>query len=147
MLDAQTVVRWFGEKIMKDRPKGKLLICGTGGQTMSQKKQIIEEMAHELCGMNSSCEVCSLDKLCLARNCADIFYNVGYRKQSEWISVEEKLPSESGKYLVCTKRGNVYQTKFYSYPEDKGGHWGQKDKGKSITHWMAMPEAPKGGEE
>ena len=67
-------------------------------------------------------------------------------KQNEWISVDERLPSESGKYLVCTKRGNVYQTKFYSYPENKGGHWGQKDKGKSITHWMRMPEAPKGGE-
>lgn len=66
----------------------------------------------------------------------------GYRKQ-EWFSVDEKLPSESGKYIVCTKRGNVYQTKFYSYPENKGGHWGQKDKGRSITHWMLLPEAPR----
>ena len=65
---------------------------------------------------------------------------------NEWISVDERLPSESGKYLVCTKNGNVYQTKFYSYPENKGGHWGQKDKGKNITHWMPLPEAPKGGE-
>ena len=77
---------------------------------------------------------------------AEAIYNAGYRKQSEWISVDERLPSESGKYLVCTKRGNVYQTKFYSYPENSGGHWGQKDKGKSITYWMRMPVAPKGGE-
>ena len=68
--------------------------------------------------------------------CAD------YRKQ-EWISVIERLPEASGKYIVCTKRGNVYQTKFYSYPENKGGHWGQKDKGRSITHWMPLPEAPR----
>jgi hypothetical protein len=73
------------------------------------------------------------------------FYNAGYRKQ-EWISVENRLPEESGKYLVCIKSGNVYQTKFYSYPKDKGGHWGQKDKGRSITHWMPLPEPPKGGE-
>ena len=46
-------------------------------------REQIEEMAHELCGMNSSCEVCRLDKLCLARNSADILYNAGYRKQSE----------------------------------------------------------------
>ena len=70
----------------------------------------------------------------------------GYHEQ-EWISVEDKLPEQSGKYLVCTKNGNVYQTKFYSYPENIGGHWGQKDKGRSITHWMPLPDAPKGGEE
>lgn len=77
---------------------------------------------------------------CTARR----LYDAGYRK-SEWISIEERLPEESGKYLVCIKSGNVYQTKFYSYPKDKGGHWGQKDKGKNITHWMPLPEAPKGG--
>lgn len=57
-----------------------------------------------------------------------------------WISVTEKLPEENGKYLVCTERGHVYQTKFYNYPESTGGHWGQKDKGRSITHWMPLPE-------
>lgn len=60
----------------------------------------------------------------------------------KWISVNDRLPEKSGKYLVCTNRGNVYQTKFYSYPEETGGHWGQKDKGKSITHWMEMPKPP-----
>lgn len=114
---------------------------------MNKDKQIIEEMAKHLrytcegeCFRNKDgfidCDVCRACDL----------YNAGYRKQSEWISVEERLPSESGKYLVCTNKGNVYQTKFYSYPEINGGHWGQKDKGKSITHWMPLPEAPKGGE-
>lgn len=68
-------------------------------------------------------------------------------QERRWVSVHEKLPEESGKYLVCTQRGNVYQTKFYSYPESRGGHWGQKDKGRSITHWMRLPEAPKTGGE
>ena len=62
----------------------------------------------------------------------------------EWISVKDRLPNCSGKYLVCTNRGNVYQTKFYSYPEETGGHWGQKDRGKSITHWCRLPQPPKG---
>lgn len=66
-------------------------------------------------------------------------------QERRWISVHGELPEKSGKYLVCTERGNVYQTKFYSYPESKGGHWGQKDKGRSITHWMRLPEAPKTG--
>lgn len=61
----------------------------------------------------------------------------------KWIPVTERLPEKSGKYLVCTNGGKVYQTKFYSYPEDKGSHWGQKDNGKSITHWMPLSEPPK----
>ena len=73
---------------------------------------------------------------------AEKLYAKGWRKQ-EWISVAERNPSESGKYLVCTINGKVYQTKFYSYPENKGGHWGQKDKGRTITHWMPLPEPPK----
>ncbi len=109
---------------------------------MSKEKQI-EAMAREIY------ENTDISIVEIAENIAEHLYNAGYRKQSEWISVEDRKPSESGKYLVCTKRGNVYQTKFYSYPENKGGHWGQKDKGRNITHWMPLPEAPKmkGGEE
>ena len=78
-------------------------------------------------------------------------YDKGYAdclaaSKQEWISVEERLPKQSGKYIVCTKKGNVYQTKFYSYPENKGGHWGQKDNGRSITHWMPLPDPPKEGD-
>ena len=95
-------------------------------------------IVYKPCHACESHYMCSMCELTLRRD--------GTLRTDKWISVDERLPSESGKYLVCTKRGTVYQTKFYSYPEDKGGHWGQKDKGKSITHWMAMPEAPKGGE-
>lgn len=72
-------------------------------------------------------------------------YHAGYRKerQGEWISVEDELPSKDGKYLVCSntnrwKQGNVYQARYYA-----GHGWGQKDKGKGITHWMPLPEPPK----
>lgn len=72
---------------------------------------------------------------------------------SKWIPVTEKLPEQSGKYIVCSERKikvgnwermekNVYQAKYYVYPT--GCHWGQRDKGKHITHWMPMPEVPKG---
>ena len=46
---------------------------------MSREKHI-EQMAHELCGMDIACKDCRLDKTCLARNSADIIYNAGYRK-------------------------------------------------------------------
>lgn len=77
------------------------------------------------------------------------YNNVG----DKWIPVTERLPEESGKYIVCSERrikvGNlermekkVYQAKFYVYPT--GCHWGQRDKGKCITNWMPLPEPPKG---
>lgn len=76
-------------------------------------------------------------------------YEAGYMDgrlsaiNSKWISVADRLPAESGKYIVCTINGNIYQTKFYTYPESAGGHWGQKDKGKNITHWQPLPEPPR----
>ena len=65
----------------------------------------------------------------------------GYHKQSEWISVEERLPKEDGKYIVHNKPGMVFQAKYYSHPKT----WGMVDKGVNITHWMPMPEPPKKG--
>ena len=74
----------------------------------------------------------------------------GYRKQSEgeWISVDERLPDESGEYLAYTNRGNC-STLSYSARHKmfnafdclskkfaKGYHI-------DVTHWMPIPEAPK----
>lgn len=82
------------------------------------------------------------------RKITEAFEKACKQSEGEWISVTERLPRESGKYIVCTNGKNPYQCKFYTYPENKGGHWGQKDNGKNITHWMPFPEPPKtkGGE-
>lgn len=109
---------------------------------MSREKQI-EEMVKTVSDCECDCLNC---KTCYSWELCEALYNAGYRKQ-EWISVDERLPDKSGKYIVCNAKGMVYQTKFYTYPKDQGGHWGQKDKGRSITHWMHLPEAPKGGAE
>lgn len=104
---------------------------------MTKEKQI-EEMARELCGMNVACKDCSLDKLCLARNSADILYNAGYRKQSEWISVEERLPPAGKGVLVCFDH-------FVSIDFMRSdGQWNtfNADSSKCVTHWMPIPKLP-----
>ena len=73
---------------------------------MSKEKQI-EEMAKELCGMDRECKDCNMDSICISQNCASIFYKLGYRKQSEWISVEERLPEENVYVLIAV--GNSIQ--------------------------------------
>lgn len=77
-----------------------------------------------------------------AEDIADLLIKNGVTVQ-EWISLEDRLPEKSEKYIVHSKTGAVYQTKFYSYPKGTGGHWGQKDEGRNITHWMPLPEPPK----
>ena len=73
---------------------------------------------------------------------------------SEWISVEERLPSEDEQrdeygelvpFLVCEKDTKYPYRAFYD-----GTIWGDGlMKIKGITHWMPLPEAPteKGGEQ
>lgn len=62
-----------------------------------------------------------------------------FEEQSEWISVDERLPDREGTYLVCTYKG---ARKFGVY-----GHYFVCDEPKfeyDVTHWMPLPPAPKG---
>ena len=58
----------------------------------------------------------------------------------EWISVEDRLPDKKGMYLVYTNEGFV-KLSFYApyYGRVNFENW-------KTTHWMPLPEPPKGGE-
>ena len=72
---------------------------------------------------------------------AEALYNAGYRKQSEWISVEERLP-ESRKFVIaCDEYGNVGEA--YFFPKDGRFEWIDDEEIAFATHWMPFPEAPK----
>jgi hypothetical protein len=93
---------------------------------------------------------------------AKILQFAGYRKQSEWISVDERLPEETEKELEIIQ--GTDKTKliakisemvlvYSNYPErpyitiDRtvDGTWSNNWY---VTHWIPLPEAPKlkGGE-
>lgn len=57
----------------------------------------------------------------------------------KWISVKDQMPEESGQYIVCTKKKGVYCTWFYT----NEGSFGAKGA-THITHWMPLPNPPKG---
>ena len=121
---------------------------------MSKEKQI-EEMAKVIeeasCGYGvDGCHRCEFDGKedfsCAETRIAKALYNAGYRKQSEWISVDERLPevgesvlgyAESMEECFVVAYSNTYRTFFCGqFPND------------DITHWMPLPEPPKkGGEE
>ena len=54
-----------------------------------------------------------------------------------WISVEDELPKKDGRYLFYDETSGVYTSAYYVEFSLLG----------SITHWMPLPQAPKGGEE
>jgi hypothetical protein len=127
---------------------------------MSKEKQI-EEMAHDLChwwngtgctfgmvGKKAFCKPtpCKFD--CTAFIDAERLYNNGYRKQSEWISVDERLPEKHGLYLIVWD-GSV--TAAYRHTHwTLGEFWNNDLDGgisvipdSEVTHWMPLPEPPK----
>lgn len=58
----------------------------------------------------------------------------------EWISVEERLPEEGSCVLAYSEFGIGYSicVKYYRHKR----FW--NDGGESVTHWMPLPEPPKG---
>jgi hypothetical protein len=88
---------------------------------------------------------------------AAVLYNAGYRKQSEWISVEDRLPEVYDPCLVAIRVDEGVKIdlgeRIKCYNACKMEHYEEwclttTDYGE-ITHWMPLPEAPKmkGGEE
>ena len=103
---------------------------------MSREKQI-EGIRSVILRMN----VCErYDEIKCIHDCdeciATQIYNAGYRKQSGWISVDERLPEKWQRVLVnyngnvCISWLNANSTWFEC--------WNDK-----VTHWMPLPEAPK----
>lgn len=113
---------------------------------MSREK--IEEMAKIICRLGNSCQDCYLyPDDCKAVKYAERFYTAGYRKQSGWIGVDERLPEESCECLAVGRTGVIYLLQyscrykaFNAHDEDGGDRWKVGD----ITHWMPLPEPPKG---
>ena len=69
----------------------------------------------------------------------EVLYNAGYRKQSEWISVAERLPENDVRVLVYINSERSY-TKIDTdrMVDGKFVRWY-----KDVTHWMPLPEPPK----
>ena len=69
----------------------------------------------------------------------------------KWIPVTERLPDKDGSYLVLNKRKYIFDAKYESIYKSFGD-WHEFVDGAGdewitfgeITHWMPLPEPPKG---
>ena len=76
----------------------------------------------------------------------------------EWISVDDRLPDKTGRYLVLKNRiapdclgGNRTDIVILRFFVDKGFRipthipdWINEEINEEVTHWMPLPEQPKG---
>ena len=63
----------------------------------------------------------------------------------EWVSVTERLPEESGMYIVTANDGHAQRVSFVQW-QKKNRMWnltGARSYWR-VTHWMPMPQPPKG---
>ena len=59
----------------------------------------------------------------------------------EWISVKDRLPEKEQDVLVADNGFIAVWTFYGDYWEDSHGWWQEFDE---VTHWMPLPEPPKG---
>ena len=63
-----------------------------------------------------------------------------------WISVKDRVPKNSGHYLVVhrNKHNGNTSTAIEAYIKCRIGEWWSNDYVYDVTHWMQLPEPPKG---
>ena len=82
---------------------------------------------------------------CFPERFADYLISHGVTVQ-EWIPVTDRLPEDSGYYLVVhqNKYNGSISIAFEMYIKCKIGEWWENDYAYDVTHWMLLPEMPKG---
>lgn len=91
----------------------------------------------------SICKNCGHYRVCKNESnyrllCPDYIEPVLHGK---WISCAEKLPEETGRYLVCDRLDERVRIEYFYASCNLGWAGAQAYK---ITHWMPLPEPPKG---
>ena len=106
-------------------------------------KEQIEEMARIIgdCAQMrpfNNCDECreATGKYCSHIKLATKLYNAGYHKQSEWISVDDRLPDPFHTVLVYDTHTECVRISLYKGTDEV---W----RNGRISHWMPFPEPPK----
>lgn len=116
---------------------------------MSVKEKLVELLGADTCKHDccEDCEYCEDRDACidyLKNSMADHLIAHGVTVQ-EWISVKDRLPEEPDRYL-CNVKSFVFKGAYYQtiLKYDKGGFIEGHIYTDDVTHWMPLPQPPKG---
>ena len=123
---------------------------------MDVREKLVELLEPHMSGLaceyeSGSCELTSC-RSCNAKNIADHLIANGVTVQ-EWISVDDRLPDETGRYLAVKKRiapdelgGSRTDIVILRFFVDDGFRmpthipdWINEEINEEVTHWMPMP--------
>ena len=66
----------------------------------------------------------------------------------EWISVKDRLPEKHDRFICTYKFNSNSEMQFVGvldyYAYDQYPHWQHESAGVIVTHWMPLPQPPKG---
>ena len=76
---------------------------------------------------------------------ADYLIDNGITVQ-EWISVDDRVPKNSGHYIVVhrNKHNGSTSIAIEAYIKCRVGEWWSNDYVYDVTHWIPLPKPPKG---
>lgn len=111
-------------------------------------KELIDEMSYDL----AECHVDYLDDAKLYTDydtMAQKMVSRGYRRQSKWISVDERLPKEFVSVLGYMTDAEEFPPVRECYMVGRVFFFPALRDVRPVSHWMPMPEPPpmKGGAE
>ena len=121
---------------------------------MDVKKKLVELLGNMYCGDIGiyACEACEYryEESCNVKAFADHLIANGVTVQdgkdtdvpTGWIPVTERLPDTEDRVLVCCKTKKGLQTINMAYLFN--GTWHGQGSMSGVTHWMHLPEPPKG---
>lgn len=70
-------------------------------------------------------------------------YEYENQKNTQWISVKDRLPDKAGTYLVLGESSGATVAPWYEPNEYREkGHFGGKKKGSYVKYWMPRPATP-----
>ena len=107
-------------------------------------------LADAMCEKQEECDKCPYNSpnACRMGAMVDHIIANGVTVQ-QWIPVTEMLPEEMGKY-VCRyvfgeEEGYPFEQVLWYYPQLEKPHFQHEGSmGLRVTHWMPLPEPPKG---
>ena len=103
---------------------------------MNQKEKLIEIINNVI-----SCDKCGIVPERMAEDL--IFYGVTVQK---WISVDDRLPEDPLQTVLVTNGKEICVAVYSVVYDEFGVMCGRgQDKRFGVTHWMPLPQPPKGG--